>query len=119
MRRYAVPESFRSVTYSIGYGSKRYRVGDIIHTELEARYPGYAAQNTQTLFLGRAPAEYQEMFALQQEAVRLCYDMLRPGEILSAITDKVKELSNNEFACRILMHSRGLGDDSPLVPIAA
>ncbi len=90
------------------------RKGDIILTELEARYGGYVAQNTQALCIGRAPAEYHEMFTLQQESVRLCYDMLRPGEKLGAIAARINDLSNDRFDCRILMHGRGLGDDSPL-----
>lgn len=88
--------------------------GDVIITELEARWGGYVAQNTQPFWLGRAPAEYHEMFALQQEAVRLCYDMLRPGERLGAMAERVAALSDARFDCRILMHGRGLGDDSPL-----
>jgi Xaa-Pro dipeptidase len=90
------------------------RKGDIILTELEARYGGYAAQNTQALCIGRAPAEYHEMFALQQEAVRICYDMLRPGATLGAIAERINGLSDDHFDCSILMHGRGLGDDSPI-----
>ncbi|WP_016832677.1 M24 family metallopeptidase [Herbaspirillum lusitanum] len=88
--------------------------GDIIITETEARWGGYVAQNTQTLFVGKAPAEYHEMFALQQEAIALCYDMLRPGVTLGEITTRVAQMSNDRFTCANLMHGRGLGDDSPL-----
>jgi Xaa-Pro aminopeptidase len=88
--------------------------GDVILTELEARWGGYAAQATQSLWVGRAPAEYHEMFALQQEALSVCYDMLRPGETLGAIANRVNALSDDRFDCRILMHGRGLGDDSPI-----
>jgi len=81
------------------------RRGDIILPEVEARWGGYVAQNTQPLFIGRAPAEYHEMFALQQEAVRICYDMLRPGQTLGAIAERINGLSNEHFHCRILMHA--------------
>jgi Xaa-Pro aminopeptidase len=90
------------------------RQGDIILPEIEARWGGYVAQNTQPLCIGRAPAEYHEMFALQQQALRICYDMLRPGERLGAIADRINGLGNKDFDCRILMHGRGLGDDAPL-----
>lgn len=90
------------------------RQGDIITTELEARYAGYVAQNTATLCIGRAPSEYHEMFTLQQEAVQVCYDMLRPGQTLGAMTDRINAMSDDRFECRILMHSRGLGDDAPI-----
>ncbi len=88
--------------------------GDVILTELDARWGGYAAQATQCLWVGRAPAEYHEMFALQKEAVSLCYKMLQPGETLGAIAERVNALSDDRFDCRILMHGRGLGDDSPI-----
>jgi Xaa-Pro aminopeptidase len=90
------------------------RQGDVILTELEARWGGYVAQATQSLWIGRAPAEYHEMFALQQEALGVCYEMLRPGETLGAITERVNALTDHRYDCRILMHGRGLGDDSPL-----
>jgi Xaa-Pro dipeptidase len=88
--------------------------GDVILTELEARWGGYVAQNTQAFWVGRAPAEYHEMFALQQEAIKVCYDLLRPGLTLGDIAARVNALSDDRFDCRILMHGRGLGDDSPI-----
>lgn len=88
--------------------------GDIVITELEARWGGYVAQNTQPLFIGRAPADYHDMFALQQEALHVCYDMLRPGQRLGAMVERINAMGNDRFDCRILMHGRGLGDDSPL-----
>lgn len=90
------------------------RQGDVILTELEARWGGYVAQATQSFWIGRAPDEYHEMFALQQEALKLCYDMLRPGKTIGEIADRVNALSDARFDCRILMHGRGLGDDSPI-----
>lgn len=90
------------------------RKGDVILTELEARWAGYVAQATQAFWLGRAPSEYHEMFALQQEAIRVCYEMLRPGVTLREIAERVNSLGDDQFDCRILMHGRGLGDDSPI-----
>ncbi|MEO7242198.1 MAG: M24 family metallopeptidase [Variovorax sp.] len=88
--------------------------GDMILTEAEARWGGYVAQNTQPLFIGKAPTEYRDMFARQQEAIALIYDLLRPGETLGRIAARVAEMSDDRFDCVILMHGRGLGDDSPL-----
>jgi len=90
------------------------RQGDIITTELEARYAGYVAQNTATLCIGTAPDIYHEMFARQQEALQVCNEMLRPGQALGAMTDQINAMSDDRFECRILMHSRGLGDDAPI-----
>ncbi len=88
--------------------------GDMILIEAEARWAGYIAQNTQPFFIGKAPAEYHDMFARQQEAIQLCYGMLRPGETLGGMEAKVAALSDDRYQCSILMHGRGLGDDSPL-----
>lgn len=88
--------------------------GDIILTEAEARWGGYIAQNTQALFLGKADAELKSMFERQQDAIALCYEMLRPGTTIGELADAVAAKSTNEYECSILIHGRGLGDDSPI-----
>lgn len=98
---------------------RKFYVGDMICTEAEARWGGYIAQNTQPLFIGKAPEEYHRMFALQQEAVAACYDKLRPGHTVGDILEAAAAFSNNEFECRLLMHARGLGDDSPMAVYTA
>lgn len=88
--------------------------GDIILTEAEARWGGYCAQNTQPLCLGKPDAELQSMFARQQEAIGLCYDMLRPGTTIGQISTAVNAMADDRYDCLILMHARGLGDDAPM-----
>jgi Xaa-Pro aminopeptidase len=90
------------------------QAGDVIHTELEARWAGYVGQRTQPAFLGPAPAEYHAMFALQQEALARCYDLLRPGATVGDLVRASAEVGRGDYACRILLHGRGLGDDSPI-----
>jgi Xaa-Pro dipeptidase len=90
------------------------RPGDMIMLEAEARWAGYVAQNTQPVFMGKAPAEYQRMFDLQQEVLARCYEMLRPGYTVGDIVDMTTARSNSEYECRLIMHARGLGDDSPI-----
>jgi len=89
--------------------------GDMITVEAEARWAGYVAQNTQPVFLGEAPAEYREMFSLQQEAVARCYELLRPGSTVGEVAAAAASLSNQRYQCSVIMHGKGLGDDSPLV----
>lgn len=89
--------------------------GDMICVEAEARWGGYVAQNTQPLFLGKAPDEYHAMFALQQEAVARCYDRLRPGNTVGDVTAAAEAVSRGDYKCSLIMHARGLGDDSPMV----
>ena len=89
-------------------------VGDIISTEAEARWGGYIAQNTQQLFVGKAPEEYHRMFSRQQEVLAACSEKVRPGYTVGDIVDTAAACSTSEYECRLLMHSRGLGDDSPI-----
>lgn len=93
--------------------------GDIILTEAEARWGGYCAQNTQPLSLGRPDSEYLAMFERQQEAIALCYDMLRPGRTIGEIADVVNGMADDRYECLILIHARGLGDDAPMAVFAA
>ena len=93
---------------------RRFCAGDMILTEAEARWGGYIAQNTQPLFVGKAPDEYRRMFARQQEALAACHERLRPGSTVGEIVDVAASFSTAEYECRLIMHARGLGDDSPM-----
>ena len=86
----------------------------MILIEAEARWGGYIAQNTQPLFVGKAPDEYRRMFALQQEALASCHDKLRPGSTVGEIVEAAAAFSSGDYECRLIMHARGLGDDSPM-----
>lgn len=88
--------------------------GDMICTEAEARWAGYLAQNTQPLFVGKAPEQYKQMFALQQEAVARCYDVLRPGNTVGDVAAAAASMTRSDYTCSLIMHARGLGDDSPI-----
>lgn len=88
--------------------------GDMVLVEAEARWGGYIAQNTQPLFVGKAPEEYHAMFALQQQAIERSYGLLKPGGTVGEISDAMVAMSTAEHDCMILMHGRGLGDDSPI-----
>ncbi|KKC26649.1 hypothetical protein WP12_06775 [Sphingomonas sp. SRS2] len=98
---------------------RKLQTGDMICIEAEGRWGGYCAQNTQPIFVGKAPAEYHRMFARQQEAVAACYAKLRPGSTVGDIVEAASAFTNDELQCRLLMHARGLGDDSPIAIYAA
>lgn len=93
---------------------RKFRTGDMISTECEARWAGYIAQNTQVAFVGKAPEEYKTMFALQQEAIVRCYDALRPGNTVGDVLAAAADMSHADYECSLIMHARGLGDDSPM-----
>lgn len=93
---------------------RKLQTGDAVSTEAEARWGGYIAQNTQPLFVGKAPEEYKHMFALQQEAVARCYEVMRPGNTIGDVAAAAASMSRDDYKCSLIMHSRGLGDDSPI-----
>lgn len=88
--------------------------GDLISTEAEARWGGYIAQNTRQMFVGKVPDDYQTMFSRQQEALHACYSKIRPGNTMADILAVAASFTNDDYQCRLLMHARGLGDDSPI-----
>jgi Xaa-Pro dipeptidase len=88
--------------------------GDMISLEMEARVAGYNAQVTQIAFLGDAPEDYRRMFEIQQRALSRCYALLRPGSVIGDFVDACAAFDSDDYTCRLIMHSRGLGDDSPI-----
>ncbi|MGY2734692.1 M24 family metallopeptidase [Sphingomonas sp. UYP23] len=91
-----------------------FNAGDIITIECEARWGAYIAQNTQQFFLGKVPADYLDLFAVQQDAVAACYEMLRPGKTVGDVAAAAAALATDKCKCDLIMHCRGLGDDSPI-----
>ena len=94
--------------------ARHFEKGDVILTETEGRWGGYCGQVTQVLSVGEPDAELKAMFARQQDAIGLCYDMMRPGVTVGEIAEAVNAMTTEAFECLILMHARGLGDDAPL-----
>lgn len=91
------------------------RAGDMFATELEARWAGYVGQRTQMGFLGAIPPLYQDLANLQAVALERCYDLLRPGHTIGDLVRACEKTTHGTpFACRILMHGKGLGDDAPI-----
>jgi Xaa-Pro dipeptidase len=89
--------------------------GDLISAEIEGRWAGYVAQVTQQAFVGRVPAEHAEMFAIQQAALRACWDRLRPGVTLGELAELTEaSVRGTPYRARLIMHGRGLGDDAPM-----
>jgi Xaa-Pro dipeptidase len=93
---------------------KPLKAGDMISMEMEGRWGGYIGQITQIAFIGAIPVEYQRMFELQQRALNRCYELLKPGAILGDFVEACATFDNDEYTCRLIMHARGLGDDSPI-----
>lgn len=99
---------------------RRLAKGDIIGCEIDGNYGGYRAQVTCNAILGKAPAHYADMFRLQQEALQRCYERLRPGAKMGDFMDICeKAAQGTPYTCRLIMHSRGTGDDAPMIIFGA
>ena len=99
---------------------RRLAHGDFLRVEVEGRYAGYCGQVTQMAVLGKVPPVYRDMWRLQQEAVQLCCEDMRPGITLGELARRTEALAQGT-PCRIkfLMHGRGLGDDAPMYVFSA
>lgn len=107
------PQPYR--TYMMP-SQKPLQAGDVINAEIDGNYGGYRAQFTITATLGRARPEYQEMFRIQQEALQACYEHLRPGIRMGELLPICEAAARGTpYTCRLIMHSRGLGDDAPVI----
>ncbi|MBV9121552.1 MAG: M24 family metallopeptidase [Chloroflexi bacterium] len=96
------------------------QTGDAISAEVEGRWAGYVGQVTTTAHLGPLPQEFRDMEALQQEALRRCMDAFRPGETVGHLVEIAHEAAKgSDFACNLITHGRGLGDDAPLYAISS
>jgi len=93
------------------------RAGDLINTELEAKYGGYIAQALQPISLGPRPRELERMF----DATKVIFDkmlrFLNPGttfgEVVAFYQDEVRSAGYEPGEA--LMHGRGLGEDAPML----
>jgi Xaa-Pro dipeptidase len=94
---------------------RRLRAGDMISTEIEASVIGYRGQVTQPFVLGTVSERYGEMMRIHGEALERCYAALVPGATPAALADIAREVSDDPYTCRIVIHGRGLGDDAPLL----
>jgi hypothetical protein len=54
------------------------------------------------------------MFELQQRILARLYEMLHPGSMIGDFVEACKPFENDDYTVRLIMHSRGLGDDSPM-----
>lgn len=93
------------------------QTGDMINTELEAKYGGYIAQTVQAACLGKIPAELKRAF----EASVIVFDELlrfmKPGvtfrEVVALYQKLVRE--SGHLPKGMLLHGRGLGEDRPQI----
>ena len=105
-----VPWAHRVVT------SRRLKSGDLINTEVEAKYGGYIAQALQPISLGPRPKEIEKMFDVTKVVFEKLLKFLKPGvtfgEVVAFYQDEI--LSAGYEPGDALMHGRGLGEQLKL-----
>ena len=106
-----VPWAQRVVT------TRALKTGDLINTEVEAKYAGYIAQALQPISLGAPPEELRKIY----DATKVIFDkmlkFLKPGltfgEVVGFYQDEVKTAGYEPDGA--LMHGRGLGEGAPML----
>ncbi len=97
--------------------TRRLKPGDLINTEVEAKYAGYIAQALQPISLGPRPKDLEKIF----DATKVIFDkmlkFLKPGLTFGAAAkfyqDQVQTAGYEPDGA--LMHGRGLGEDAPML----
>src|SRR5262249_44982400 len=93
------------------------KIGDLINTEVEAKYGGYIAQALQSISLGPRLKELEKIFDTTKVIFEKMLKVLNPGttfgEVVAFYQDQVRSAGYEPDAA--LMHGRGLGEDAPML----
>lgn len=93
------------------------KAGDLINSEVEAKYGGYIAQALQPISLGPRPKELEKIFDTTKVIFEKMLKLLKPGlsfgEVVAFYQDEVKSAGYEPGDA--LMHGRGLGEDAPML----
>src|ERR1044071_6562303 len=93
------------------------QAGDMINTELEAKYGGYIAQTGRAASLGKIPTELKQAFEVSVRVFAELIECMRPGvsfrEIVMLYQKLVRDSGHTPKG--MLLHGRGIGEDRPQV----
>jgi Xaa-Pro aminopeptidase len=93
--------------------------GDVIISEVEARYAGYIAQVRRPIFIGPPTPEYARLHDQAVQAFDRMYACLRPGatyeQVVQAYIGPAREQGLEPLA--VPLHGRGLGEDLPVLNV--
>ncbi len=96
---------------------RKLRAGDMINTELEAKYGGYIAQTVQAACLGQIPPELKRAFDVSVAIFDDLVAFMKPGvtyrEVIARYQKLVRE--SGHIPKGMLLHGRGIGEDRPQV----
>lgn len=93
------------------------QAGDMINTELEAKYGGYIAQTVQAACLGKIAPELKRAFAVSVKVFDELVRFMKPGvsfrEVVQLYQKLVRESGHTPKG--MLLHGRGIGEDRPQI----
>jgi Xaa-Pro dipeptidase len=99
------------------FTERKLKVGDLINTEVEAKYAGYIAQALQPVSLGPKPKELEKIFDTTKAIFDKMLKLLKPGLAFGTVAEFYREevQSAGYEPDGALMHGRGLGEDAPML----
>ncbi len=96
---------------------RKLQPGDMINTELEAKYGGYIAQTVQAACLGKIPAELTKAFEASVRIFEELVKFMKPGVTFREVVARYQKMAreSGHVPKGMLLHGRGLGEDRPQV----
>ena len=96
---------------------RRLQAGDMINTELEAKYGGYIAQTVQAARLGKIPRELKNAFDVSVKVFDALVQFMRPGVSFRDVVTHYRGLvqESGHIPKGMLLHGRGIGEDRPQI----
>jgi Xaa-Pro aminopeptidase len=93
------------------------QAGDMINTELEAKYGGYIAQTVQAAGLGEIPSELKSAFDVSVKVFDALVKFMKPGVTFRALVTYYRRLvqESGHLPKGMLLHGRGIGEDRPQI----
>jgi Xaa-Pro aminopeptidase len=96
---------------------RKLEAGDMINTELEAKYGGYIAQTIQAACLGKIAPDLKRAFDVSVEIFDDLVAFMKPGvtyrQVIAHYQQRVREAGC--IPKGMLLHGRGIGEDRPQV----
>ena len=93
------------------------QVGDMINTELEAKYGGYIAQTVQAACLGKIPVDLKRAFDVSVSVFDELVKFMKPGVSFRDVVNLYQKLvrESGHTPKGMLLHGRGIGEDRPQI----
>jgi Xaa-Pro aminopeptidase len=102
--------------YENPVADRRLEPGDLIMNETDAVFGGLVAQEGQPIVLGPIPEGWEPVIDLQREAYATGLELMRPGATFGELVARINEVGGRRgMKTAPMLHSRGYGNDGPLI----